>query len=89
MNEFFTWEFLATMAGAVVGTGLITQFLKGIFKALPTQILSYIIALFILIVSSYFNNTLTLSIAVLSLFNAMLVSTSANGGYSAIERMRK
>lgn len=30
MNEFFTWELLATYSGACVATGILVEFLKGL-----------------------------------------------------------
>ena len=35
MNEFFTWELLATYTGACLGTGVVTELLKGLFPAAP------------------------------------------------------
>ena len=29
LSEFFTWEYLATFAGCMVATGLVTQMVKG------------------------------------------------------------
>lgn len=91
MTEFFNWQTLATFAGAAIATGLITQFAKDSFPKLPTQILSYFIALFILF-------TATFAISGLSGFpadylivplNAVVVSIAANGAYSAITRNNK
>ena len=65
MNEFFTWELLATYSGACVATGILVEFLKGLLPGLPPRLLSY----------------LTLSGGMLSLLNAVLVSLAAGGGY--------
>ena len=50
MNEFVTWITLGTYAGAVMMVTLITQFLKQtVFGKMNAQLLSYIIAVLILI----------------------------------------
>jgi hypothetical protein len=83
MDKFFTWEMLATYAGATLATGVLVQFLKGVFSKLSTQIFSYIVALVVLIVANFFMGTLTIEIGVLCLINAVLVSLAANGAYAA------
>lgn len=45
MDEFFSWQMLATFAGATAATGILTQFLKNLIPKLPTQWLSYLLAL--------------------------------------------
>ena len=42
MNEFFTWELLATYSGACVATGILVEFLKGLLPGLPPRLLSYL-----------------------------------------------
>ena len=39
MNEFFTWELLATYSGACVATGILVEFLKGLLPGLPPRLL--------------------------------------------------
>ena len=87
MNEFFTWELLATYAGAALATGIITQFLKGIFSNLPTQALAYIVALLVLLAATFFTGGLSLSAAALAVLNAAVVATAANGTYDAVARL--
>ena len=77
MNEFFTWELLATYSGACVATGILVEFLKGLLPGL----LSYLTAAAILLAAQLFTGTLTLSGGMLSLLNAILVSLAAGGGY--------
>lgn len=86
MNEFFTWEILVTLAGCALATGVLTQFLKNTIK-LPTQWLSYIIAVIILYTATYFTGGLTGSTAAIIPLNAVIVALSANGAYSAVSRM--
>lgn len=89
MTEFFTWAMLGTFAGCALGTGILTQFLKNTFSKVPTQIVSYLIAVVLLGAAGAFTGTLTgaAEIAMVPL-NAILVSIAANGGYSAIERIQ-
>lgn len=84
MQEFFTWAMLGTYAGAVVATTLFTQLLKEWLKSIPTRIVSYVIALVVLLLAAAFNNSLTLADGALCLFNAVIVSLAANGGYEAV-----
>jgi hypothetical protein len=86
MQEFFTWAMLGTYAGAVVAVTLITQLIKewGTLKTVPTQLVSYVIALVVLLAAAAFNNALTLADGALCLFNAVIVSLAANGGYEAV-----
>jgi hypothetical protein len=87
--EFVTWELLGTYAGAMAMTGVITQLTKGIpgISKLPTQLWSYLISLVVMMCANFFLDQLTLSNAVLILFNAGLVSLAANGGYEGIAKL--
>lgn len=88
--DFFDWNMLGGFAGAAFAVGLITQITKdipGIVK-MPTQLWSYMLALAVLLLSQAFTSGLTLSGAVISLFNAAMVSLSANGGYQAMLKMK-
>lgn len=88
MEQFFTWETLATLAGASAATAIFTQFLKELFKKLPTQCLSYIIALIILLAATAATGGFSVGWETWAIipFNAVIVSLSANGGWSAIKR---
>lgn len=81
--NFFDWTTLATFAGATAIVAIITQLIKevGFIKKIPTQLLSYIIALIVLYPAFYFTGQLNVSTAVLILFNGIVVSLAANGGY--------
>lgn len=81
MSEFFTWSTLATYAGAVLATGIITQLLKSLFRKVPTRALSYLVAVVILLLATQFTTGLTWEAAVLCLINALVVSLAAQGGY--------
>lgn len=88
MNEFFSWGMLATFAGATTATALLTQFLKGIFSKLPTQLLSYLIAVVILIPATIFTTGADWSSLLLIPLNAAIVSLASNGAYDAILRAK-
>lgn len=89
MTEFFSWELLATFAGCAAGTAVITQFLKniGFLKNVATQWISYGIALVLLFAATYFTGGLTASAAAIIPFNAIAIALSANGAFSAIDRV--
>lgn len=87
MNEFIGWEILTTFAGCAAVTGLITQFTKKLFSKLPTQLLSYIIAVVVMGLATIFTTGFSWSSIALIPINAIIVSTSSNGGYSAIKQM--
>lgn len=89
MDGFFTWSMLATYAGATVATGALTQWLKGMFATIPTQIVSYVIALILLLAATFFTGGLTLESGILCAVNAVVVSLASNGGYDAIKRTVK
>ena len=86
--EFVTWTTLATCAGALTMVLVITQLIKGIgfLKKVPTQLLSYILALLVLYPAYLFTGQLNASNAVLILFNGVIVALAANGGFAALKR---
>ncbi|HWQ58639.1 MAG TPA: hypothetical protein VN540_06430 [Clostridia bacterium] len=86
MDEFFTWSTLATYAGALAATMVVTQLFKdvGFIQKLPTRIFSWIVAAVIMILANLFTGTLTWGSGALSVVNAVVVSLAANGGYDFI-----
>lgn len=88
MNEFFTWTMLTTFASAVAATAILTQFVKDLLSKVPTQIVSYVIGLAVLALATAATGGVTdwTGWAILPL-NAVLVSLSANGSFSAIQRI--
>ncbi len=86
MNELFTWEILGTYAGAVLATTLVTQLVKGIgfLAKIPTRIISYVIALIVLLATNAVNGSLNWASAGLSIINAVIVSLASNGGFDAL-----
>lgn len=83
-TEPFSWEYLATIAGATLATMLIVQLLKlpldKVWR-IPTRIIAYIIALAIMLLSTHFTIGLTWSNTGLAAVNAVIVALAAMGGY--------
>ena len=88
MSEFFTWSMLATFAGATTATAIITQFVKGALARVPTQLVSYGIALAVLLLATAATGAASGwgDWAILPL-NAVLVSLASNGAFDAVKRM--
>lgn len=86
--EFFNWSTLATYAGALAMVIVMTEVTKTLdyIKNIPTQLWSYVIALAVLYPAYYFTGQLTLSAAVLIIFNGMIVALAANGGFEALRK---
>ena len=89
--EFFDWSTIGSYAGAVMAVGVITEIIKDIpgIKKIPTQIMSYVLALIVLLASMLFSGGFAASGVGLAVFNAALVSLGANGGYAAIQRVKE
>ena len=83
-TEPFTWEYLATIAGATLATMLIVQLLKlpldRVWK-IPTRIIVFLIAAIVLLLATYFTVGLTAQNALLTIINAVIVALAAMGGY--------
>lgn len=58
-------------------------------RRIPTRLLSYIYAVIIMLAAEYFTGTLTLSAAALLPVNAIIVATSASGGYDTLRAVGK
>lgn len=87
--NFFDWSYLGTFAGALAAVALITQMIKNLpgIKRIPTQLMSWILAVIVLIMAQWFGGTLDAQNAVICLFNGAMVSLAANGGYAALKRV--
>jgi hypothetical protein len=86
--EFVDWPVLGTYTGALTMVITITQITKNakFIKKIPTQLWSYLVALAVLFPAYHFTDQLTLSNAVLIMFNAALIALAANGGFDVISR---
>lgn len=83
-TEPFTWEYIATIAGATAATLLIVQLLKlpldRVWK-IPTRIWVYIIALALMLAAAGFTTGLDLQTVLLTAVNACIVALAAMGAY--------
>lgn len=84
--EMFTWEYLASAAGATAAVTIITQFIKGLpfVQKIPTQLVSYIVSLIVMLAASFFTGALTASSAALVPLNAIVIMLASNGTYDTI-----
>ena len=84
MNSFFTWQALMTCAGATLATSLITQLIKGVkpFAGIPTRIVSYAIALIILLAATLFSGGGWNELAI-AFVKSAVVALAANGAFDA------
>lgn len=86
---FFDWSYLATFAGCLLAVGIFTELFKniGFIKKIPTQILSWVLALIVLVLAQAFTTGITAESAILAVVNSAVVSLAANGGYEALNRL--
>ena len=87
IDNFFTWEMLATFAGCMAATILLTEFVKKLWDKAPSQIVSFVVALIILVVGQIVSDNFTVNEILLDIINAGAISLSANGGFDAIKRV--
>lgn len=82
--EPFTWQYLASIAGAAAFTLLVVQFLKApldkVWK-IPTRVFAYIIALLTMLVATAFTTGLDIQTALLAVVNAFIAALTAYGAY--------
>lgn len=93
-EQFIDWSYLGTFAGVVTVVSLIVQLTKGLVDKsplkMPTQLYSYMIAVVVIWLVEIFGaggDGLTLSEAVLSFFNGLIVSVASNGSYDMIKKV--
>jgi hypothetical protein len=86
MTEFFTWDSLSTVGGAIMAVELLTELFKevGFFKRIPTRLLSFGIAATVLGAAFIFSEPFSFSGLFLSIFNSAFISLSANGVYDTL-----
>lgn len=91
VEGFFSWAILATYAGATAATVAVTQVFKGVgfIDRIPTRIVSYVVALILLIAATAFTSGLTVETAVLCVVNAVVVSLASNGTFDAVSKTEK
>ena len=80
MEDFLTWEILATSVGAVLVVTTATQYLKPLFKKLNTRLLVLIESVIIMVIVTAFQRGGAFDY-VLALINSFLIMSSALGLY--------
>ena len=90
MEQFFTWATLGTYAGATMATALITQIIKeiGPIGRLPTRLVSYAVALLVLVAAVLFSGKATIGSIALCFLNAAVVALASNGAFDALTKKR-
>lgn len=89
MDFFFSWDMLASFSGASLAALVITQFIKKPLSMIPTQIISYIVSLTLLLLATAATKSASnWSDWAIIPFNAVLISLASNGQYVAIERLK-
>ena len=85
-GDFVTWDVFGTYAGAVTMTTIITQFLKKIpgIEKCNAQLLSFIVAVLLLVSTAVFNGSIEVEAIVMALINSVVVSLASNGAYDVI-----
>lgn len=88
LTQFISWEVLGTYGGALIMVGLLTQLIKGhgFVKKIPTQLLTYILSVIVLVLAEVFTGAIEIGAIVQTLFNAVIISIASNGGYNLIQR---
>ena len=86
--EFVTWTTLGTYAGCLAMVLVITQFTKKLpfVSKIPTQLWSFVLAMLVLNLANYFTTGETMSSITLSVFNAIVISLAANGGFTSLNK---
>ncbi|MBQ1892467.1 MAG: hypothetical protein II155_00020 [Clostridia bacterium] len=88
MKDFFTWSTLMTYSGATLATTLMTQLIKEIpfVKRIPSRLVSYIIAVVIMVLAALATKSFEWSGLVMAFINASAVALAANGAFDAIRK---
>jgi hypothetical protein len=86
MTGFFTWGYIATFTAASAGTYLLTEMVKRIIP-MQTRILSYCVALIILLTTLIMGDAFNLNNILLSIVSAVFASATANGIYDLGEQV--
>lgn len=92
-TEPFTWQYLATIAGAAAFTLLVVQFFKvpldKVWK-IPTRVLAYMISLITMLVATGFTTGLDAQTILLAAANAFISALISYGAYElTFAKMKK
>lgn len=88
MTEFMSWETIGTVVGFVTSVILLTEFLKyvPIIKKVPTQIVSFVVAMIVMVAYKFAVGEFKMVDALLYVLNSVGASLTSNGGYDVIKR---
>ena len=89
MNEFLTWEFIGTSAGATLAVTLLTQVFKKYISTIDPKWISLAAALVIVLSGNAIIGDMNFETAILSVFNALLVTGTSCGLYEACKSTGK
>ena len=83
MDNFLTWEYVASFIGLIFSTGMVVEFLKElpVIKNIPTKYFTAIVAFLIILFSSIFLGAFRFVDIPLMGLNAILVTFTASGQY--------
>lgn len=83
LDNFVTWDFIASYMGTVIVTMLMVQFFKELpfIKSIPTKYFVFIIALINIVATSVVTKTFLISNLYLMIINAILVAFTSTGTY--------
>lgn len=87
-QDFLSWSTLSTYTGALFATTLLTQLLKEapFICKIATRIVSYCIAVLVLLAGTFFAGQFTLENAAICFVNAALISLASNGTFEAVQK---
>lgn len=87
IDNFFTWEMLATFAGCMAATMILTEFVKKLWEKAPAQLVSFVFAMVILVVGQIATGKFSANEILLDIVNAVTISLASNGGFDAVKRI--
>lgn len=86
-GQLLTWADLTSFSELVIGTTIITAFIKDIIKKIPTQVTSVAVAAVLLGLGGLATGAITnIADAALIPINGIFISLAANGAYSVTTR---
>ena len=90
MDNFITYDYLATFAGLTTGTLIVVNFLKELkfIRSIPTQYFSAIVSFVLLLTTTLVSGKFEPTNLPLIILNSILISCSSNGVYD-ISNIRK
>ena len=88
MNEFLTWDFLGSFAGAVAAIGLLTQLAKR-YVAIDPKWMALVFSVFVgVALQLFYWQDFTAAGWTMTFFNICVLLTSAIGGYEIVKKQK-